>query len=372
MTRSAWNSTVQNANRIMLHPPAASQLFTVPQPAKTKRMVYFFTTSQPDINSQTSDLTSHKTAITAIGLTAYPFRADFPQGAAQTREAIDHTQYILTAESAGTGITDELSTAKQAGTEPFLVLGNYNNITNKPDPVIVDQVLATPASRSSLAAEVTRVTLSEHLAGVTVDFENVMAKDRQHYILFMQTLHQSLLAHHLLTMICLPEKSRSTGGIDAYDYAKLGQASDLVMLITYDEHVPGGKPGPIAALFNDDRVIKFALQQIPPQKILLGVADYGYDWSLSSNSGVEVSMAQTAALAQTYHAKITLDPSSQTPTFSYTDTTGAKHVVWSEDRKSLQQVMNLVNVYGLKGISVWHLGAENQEFWDAVQATLAR
>lgn len=48
--------------------------------------------------------------------------------------------------------------------------------------------------------------------------------------------------------------------------------------MTYDEHYPGGSPGPIASIGWVNNVVKYATTVIPKEKIYLGLAAYGYDW----------------------------------------------------------------------------------------------
>lgn len=365
MTRGDFAQTLIQANAIMKNPPTENQLFTPPVPATEHvPFVYFFATSQPDLATQNHDIVMHHGAISAIGLTYYPFITDFPKGSAATRQAEDHTQFLLTAMSAGTAVSGQLETIKAEHIAPFMVLANYNNVTHTANPGIVDQMLSTSSTRATLIEEIATIISRENLQGVTVDFENVWAKDRSNYVVFMHALHQKLQAIGAITMICLPERDKSTAGTSPYDYRLLAQNADLVMLITYDEHVPSTQPGTIAALFNDQRVIQYALMQIPAQKILLGVADYGYDWS--QGSGIEVSMQQAEDLASIHHAAITFDNLSQTPTFSYRDSSGNTHTVWFEDQQSLNKVDHLVEKLGLKGIAVWHLGADNAGFWRAL------
>ena len=364
MTRSDFSQALTQANAIMKNPPAEDQLLTPSSSAiKQAPYVYFFATGTPDITKQNQDIALHANLIHAIGLTYYPFIKDFPKGSATTRQEQDHTQFLLTAMSAGPAVSGQLATIKMEHIAPFMVLANYNNITHEADPGIVDQMLATNSTRSALIDEIGTIVSQEKLQGITVDFENIWAKDRANYVVFMQALHQKMSALGATTMICLPERDKSTSGTSPYDYRSLAQNADLVMLITYDEHVPSTQPGAIAALFNDQRVIQYALLQIPAQKILLGVADYGYDWS--QGSGVEVSMQQAENLAATYHATITVDKLSQTPTFSYKDATGVLHTVWFEDQQSLSKVDYLIQKFSLRGIAVWHIGAENAGFWKA-------
>ncbi len=364
VSRAQMGQLVARANTVMAHPPLPATWLSLgaPKPAAAP-FVYLFTTSQPSSAIQTADIAAHAGRITALGFTDYPFIADFPAGAARTREQTDHTKYILTAASAGAGVQMEMTAARTAGIKPFLVLANYNNVTDRADPAIVNRMLTNPQSAAGLVQEVAAVAKKEQLGGVTVDFEDIAPSDRQPLVSFVTALRAALTPLHMLTMVCLPEQSSSAGGQSPYDYRALGQAANLAMLITYDEHTPAGKPGPIATLSNVTRTVQYALQLIPRQKILLGLADYGYDWS--SAGAVEVSMNQAQQLAAQHGATVTLDAASQSPTFSYS-ANGVTHTVWFENGQSLGELVHLAGMYGLGGFAVWHLGAENAQFWQAI------
>lgn len=369
--RHAFAQMVQNANAIMVKPPNESQLLTPALPTASKPPVlYVFSTGSPSISTQDADLAAHSQAITAVGLTDYPFAADFPAGSAAVRERADGTKYLLTADSAGPAVRAQLAQIQQSHIGAFMVLANYDNITHKSDPAIVDEMIGTSNMRRALTAQVVHIVQQEALSGVTVDFENIAAKDRVAYVAFLRDLAEALHAIGKKVMVCLPERYQSDDGASPYDYAALGQYADWVMLITYDEHVPEGPPGAIATLSNTQRVIQYAVQQIAPSKILLGMADYGYDWS--GGQGVEVSMSEAQALAAQYHATIHVDPISDTPTFRYTDASGIQHTVWFEDDASLQAVEGLIQLYGLAGAAVWHLGSEDTGFWQVIHAITDR
>ena len=91
--------------------------------------------------------------------------------------------------------------------------------------------------------------------------------------------------------------------------------SDQIVLMTYDEHYPGGTPGAIASIGWVENVIKYAVTVIPKEKLLLGTAAYGYDWS--SNGTKAYSISGIYNLASTYGAVIKWDSVSQSPYFTY-------------------------------------------------------
>ena len=56
-------------------------------------------------------------------------------------------------------------------------------------------------------------------------------------------------------------------------------------LMAYDEHYNTGKAGPIASLNWSSKSLN--LPDIPPNKLIGGVGDYGYDWTVNSKKPAE-------------------------------------------------------------------------------------
>ena len=73
-------------------------------------------------------------------------------------------------------------------------------------------------------------------------------------------------------MVALPAADFS------YDYKYFASQADAIILMNYDFHWPTSSPGPIAPqdwfVRNIDNMVKL----VPPEKIVMGIANYGYDW----------------------------------------------------------------------------------------------
>ncbi|MBC7960559.1 MAG: hypothetical protein H7X94_11870 [Vallitaleaceae bacterium] len=111
--------------------------------------------------------------------------------------------------------------------------------------------------------------------------------------------------------------------------------------------------------------MNYALTVVPKEKIILGLAAYGYDWSTSATRSY--SMNGCANLAAQYGATIFLDDVTKSKYFTYT-AAGINHMVWFEDGETLGYKMDLVNQKDLKGIGLWRLGLENNGFWSTVSS----
>ena len=115
----------------------------------------------------------------------------------------------------------------------------------------------------------------------------------------------------------------------------------------------------VAPLPSVRRVLEYGLTEIPADKIFLGIPNYGYDWTLPYERGVTraVTMGNNAAvrLAISTGSEILFDEFSQSPFFYYTDSTGAAHVVWFEDVRSLKGKYELVSEKNLRGCGYWNV-----------------
>ena len=125
----------------------------------------------------------------------------------------------------------------------------------------------------------------------------------------------------------------------------------------------GYSRGPAMAVAPVDKVrqvLDYAVTEIPPRKLLMGVPNYGYDWTLPFVQGSvarSLTNVGAAALAGTVGAEIRFAAAAQSPFFNYTDSGGRRHEVWFEDARSLRAKYLLIRDYGLAGISYWNLNS---------------
>ena len=72
---------------------------------------------------------------------------------------------------------------------------------------------------------------------------------------------------------------------EGHDYTAIGAACDAALLMTYEWGYTYGPPMAVAPIRNVRQVVEYALTEIPPEKIWLGVPTYGYDWTLPYEKG---------------------------------------------------------------------------------------
>ena len=230
-----------------------------------------------------------------------------------------------------------------------------------------DRILVNPTIRQTAVQNLVRTLVQSHVDGVNIDFESIDGTDAQGLVDFVSAVHAQLAPLGILTTVAVGPRAGGrlplSDESDAYSYAALGRVSDYVVLMTYDQHSAPGGAGPIAAMPWVRNVVNYAVSQIPPAKLLLGIAAYGYDWSQPGIPTVTARQAISQIQAGGVH--LGWSPSALEPYY-----TSASHDVWFEDSYSAAAKFRLVKSQHLGGIALWYLGAEDTGFWPTVQADL--
>lgn len=105
-------------------------------------------------------------------------------------------------------------------------------------------------------------------------------------------------------------------------------------------------------------VVDYAVTRIEPNKIDLGIPNYGYDFTLPYERGISkartISNIEAVQIAVRAGVPISFDETAMSPYFRYEEN-GILHEVWFEDARSLQEKYSLLPEYGLRGIGVWQI-----------------
>ena len=252
--------------------------------------------------------------------------------------------------------------AQQTRIAPLMTMTNFDG--NNFNPQLAHTVLSNGSIRRRLIDNVLGMLQSKGFRGVNVDFEHMQPADRPLYNQFIRDLGNAVRARgHSISIAMGPKTADDpqASWMGAFDYQTLGREVDFLMLMTYEWGWVGGPPMAIAPLDQVRAVLNYATSVIAPQKILMGMALYGYDWPLPypsgrRASGISNNSAQNLAIAQ--QVPILWDSEAASPHFRYRASDGEEHEVWFEDALSALIKMQLVYDLNLRGISWWVLGQE--------------
>lgn len=131
-------------------------------------------------------------------------------------------------------------------------------------------------------------------------------------------------------------------------------------------------PGPIASDRWVRDVVKYSVKNISPEKILLGIAGYGFDWEAGQRSPRYLSYVQAMDIAASRGVSVKWDNVGKVPYFNYWNDKGLEHQVWFENASSLSHKLDTVDEYKLGGIAIWRLGLEDPEMWNVLIGYLSQ
>jgi spore germination protein YaaH len=258
-----------------------------------------------------------------------------------------------------------INLAHSAGVDTLALINNIqgDNFSSN----AIHHLLSDSASRSRAINGITRILIEKGYQGVNIDFENVPARDRYNLTAFFSELAAQLRPKNLTVTASVPAKTYndySSNQSGAFDYRALAPYLDQVMIMTYDEHYSGGSAGPVASYPWVEKVIKYSLNYIPNNKIIVGIAAYGYDWGWGTGRALHYNAIQNLihkySIAPKWHSIY------KVPYFTYRSW-GVTHQVWYENSYSTATKVDLVRKYNLRGVAVWRLGYEDPSIWSTIQ-----
>lgn len=261
-----------------------------------------------------------------------------------------------------------INAAEQMGVAPLLHLstltpeGRFSN-------ELAHIVLTDMEVQNNLIENLIPLLIEKNYQGLDVDFEFVFPEDAQPYAAFIARLRELLAPLGLPVIVALaPKTFAEQPGLlyEGHNYGLLSQAADQVLLMTYEWGYTYGPPLAVAPIRNVRQVVEYALTEMPPDKIWLGIPNYGYDWILPYQRGrraTSISNQYAVVLAARYGASIRYDEQAQSPWFRYVDEAGREHEVWFEDARSIRAKLALIPEYGLYGAGYWNLMRPFPQNW---------
>lgn len=253
-----------------------------------------------------------------------------------------------------------IALAYEYGTQAILTLtplGPDGRFSNQ----LIHAVVNDPMAVNRLIEELLYVMGIKGYTGVDIDFEYILAEDRDAFTSFVWQIAERMRANGYQTSVALaPKSSAEQKGLlyEGKDYRALGEAADHVLLMTYEWGYTYGPPMAVAPINQVRRVVEYAVTEIPVEKIDLGIPNYGYDWPLPFERGVTAAATigniQAVRIAIEQSVPIEFDALSASPFFLYS-MEGVEHEVWFEDVRSLQQKFELIREFNLGGCGYWQI-----------------
>ena len=254
--------------------------------------------------------------------------------------------------------SEPIKAALNARTAPLMVITNIEEGAGFSSE-LAHGILTNLQIQNTLINNVTATLKEKGYSGLDVDFEYLYPEDRQNYTDFISRVVNKLrpLGYSISVAVAPKNRADQVGLLyEAHDYPALGALVDHVIIMTYEWGYLKGPAMAVAPINEVRKVLDYATSVIPNEKILMGMPNYGYDWTLPFVRGSSAKILTNygaVLLAARVGANIRYDNTSQAPFFNYYDGAGKRHEVWFDDARSIAARLALVDEYKLGGVSYW-------------------
>lgn len=244
------------------------------------------------------------------------------------------------------------------------------------DRDVMHEMLARPSVQEKVIASLITEAKAKGYWGWQFDFEHMYATDRNWYASFVEDAARAFKKEGLKLSVAVIARTSENpkdlpeGSWDywagVFDYKRIGAAADFVTLMAYDQPV---SKGPVAGLPWVKKVLAYLEKSVPKSKISLGIPTYGRLWNVDTNMPVR-STGHDKILQLEVNELFTqkgYDSTQQTAWITYSEGEGTakkNYKIWYEDIRSFKPKFALAKSRGIRGISVWVIGMEDERIWN--------
>ncbi len=259
---------------------------------------------------------------------------------------IDDSELIAEAKRYGAGVIMLVSALTENG--------SFSN-------ELASRLINSPEVQNSFIENVIKNMKEKGYIGLDMDFEFIYPEDADAYAALISKLRERLNEEGFFLFVALaPKTSRNQTGLlyEGHNYYALGASSNVELIMTYEWGYTFGPPMAVAPINKVREVVEYAVSEINPAKIYMGMPNYGYDWTLPYVKGrsraQSISNVEAVDRAFENKAEIMFDSLAQSPYYNYS-LDGKSHEVWFEDAKSIDAKVRLAMEYNLAGLSYWNI-----------------
>lgn len=292
----------------------------------------------------------------------------------------------------------------------FSILERQLKITNKKTILTIrvmtyDQItsiLNQNTSTDTAIKSIMDLVISKNFDGLNLDFEASAIFDQQtrdNFTIFVRKIKEQCKSHNPQCEISVDIFADSAIKNRLYNLKDLVPETDLFVVMAYDFYRPSnsqaGPVAPIRGRCSDNNPSLSCLEYdittsiaditkfIPPEKILLGVPFYGYQWQTVDTSFLSNTYPKTGALASYKRIQeIINNPKTASLSANWSNETLSPYLTFSdndqffqihyESTQSLSLKIDLVHQANLAGIAIWALGYETpyQDLWEIISSKI--
>jgi len=232
------------------------------------------------------------------------------------------------------------------------------------------KLLNDDEARKSVIENVKNLAIKYNLDGINMDFENMYVSDKDKYTQFVREMSEMTRSLGITISVDVTKYYKPGGTWSlCYDRAEIAKTVDYVALMAYDEYGTWSeKGGSVASMPWVENAIKITLEEVPAEKLLLGVPFYTRLWEEKGGKVVKTSaigMKTAQEKIKQAEAQIVFDEATG-QNYAEWSANGSVYKIWLEDEFSMTARLDLMKKYNLAGIASWSKTFETANIWTLI------
>ena len=215
-------------------------------------------------------------------------------------------------------------------------------------------LIDTPAGRTQIVQRIGALATRYRLAGVTLDMEEILPRQKASYSTLVAQLAAALHAKHRRLAIYAVRRTVTDvdDGAAAYDWPALAGAADLVLASGYNEHSATTTPGPVATQAGFAALASYAAAT-SRARVAPTMGAFGYQWTGGAARMISSADAErrwpVAAEVGSADGRSAVAGAAQTFFASAED-------LWAQEQAARRA--------GAQWIGLFSLGREPERYWE--------
>lgn len=266
---------------------------------------------------------------------------------------------------------DIIQSAIQYGVIPLMHLATLT-IQGEVDLELTYRLFFDEDLQDKLFENVLIILRDKGYYGVVISAQYITSENQHLFFIYVQRFSERIGQEGYITLVAVDPKVNTFDSevtIENIDYSRFPDSIYRILLLEYTWGIITSPPAPIFSINSLNALLDYILPQIDPSKISIGIPVLGYMWELPYVEGLSSSSSLTRNnvinLAVEVNAIIQFDPVSQTPYFTFADSTSEnlQYIVWFISSITIDSLMKVLSQRGVFSVGVWNIMSYFAVLW---------
>ncbi|MCK5129212.1 MAG: hypothetical protein KAQ68_05145, partial [Clostridiales bacterium] len=157
----------------------------------------------------------------------------------------------------------------------------WGTVFSTSDPSLAEQIVTNQEIQDQVIGQLVAWTRAYNLDGISLDFEKMDPENKDLFTAFAKNLKDALPVNQDTVSVAVTVKLLNQNGSNwyqCYDRGGLAEVIDYVAVMTYEGHKSGSGLVPVAGIDWVETHILRILEEVPSDKLIMGVPFYGVDY----------------------------------------------------------------------------------------------